>query len=394
MPPPCNCIPNKQAAMSSPLNSALQIHAGPLALQQIRQHGLRAQDIAVIPAAAGGPKGLILSHLDRWLFSSWLPSAPRSRSLIGASIGAWRMAAACQTDAVQGFASLAEHYCQQRYSARPSEQEVGTACERLLADCLDGQQAAICQHAHFHLHIVTARGKRFLRAPQKKWQIRLGFAAAALANLATRAGLAGHLQRVVVGDTRDDLFWLRDSVDNSIEHAFDQFQTAFAPLAADNLAQALLASGTLPLIMPPLRNLRHAPPGTYWDGGLIDYHLALPYVRLWQQKPGELVLYPHFEARIVPGWFDKSLPWRRALRAGERHWLDNVILLSPSPAFIQGLPRRKLPDRQDFFHFGQQHNARIRDWQQAIGEGERLRDALAQFVANPDVTQIQPLFAA
>jgi hypothetical protein len=44
--------------------SALTFHAGPLALAQIRAHGLRARDIAVVPAAAGGPKGLIFRALD------------------------------------------------------------------------------------------------------------------------------------------------------------------------------------------------------------------------------------------------------------------------------------------------------------------------------------------
>jgi hypothetical protein len=44
--------------------SALTFHAGPLALAQIRAHGLRAGDVAVVPAAAGGPKGLIFRALD------------------------------------------------------------------------------------------------------------------------------------------------------------------------------------------------------------------------------------------------------------------------------------------------------------------------------------------
>ncbi|HCN87857.1 MAG TPA: lysophospholipase, partial [Oxalobacteraceae bacterium] len=80
--------------------NALDFRAGPKALEHIRRHGLRAQDIAVVPAAAGGPKGLILQSLDQWLFGHWLPSAPRERTLLGASIGAWRMAAACHADPV------------------------------------------------------------------------------------------------------------------------------------------------------------------------------------------------------------------------------------------------------------------------------------------------------
>ena len=98
----------------------LSIHAGPQALAHLRNHGLRAQDIAIIPGAAGGPKGLILQKLDQWLFGSWLPSAPRERTLIGASIGAWRMAAACLADPVAGFQRLGDLYCEQTYPRRPS----------------------------------------------------------------------------------------------------------------------------------------------------------------------------------------------------------------------------------------------------------------------------------
>lgn len=44
--------------------NALSFHAGPRALAHIRKHGLRAQDVAVVPAAAGGPKGLIFQAMD------------------------------------------------------------------------------------------------------------------------------------------------------------------------------------------------------------------------------------------------------------------------------------------------------------------------------------------
>jgi hypothetical protein len=54
--------------------SALTFHAGPLALAQIRAHGLRAQDIGIVPAAAGGPKGLIFRALDQWAHGGSLPA--------------------------------------------------------------------------------------------------------------------------------------------------------------------------------------------------------------------------------------------------------------------------------------------------------------------------------
>jgi hypothetical protein len=69
---------------------ALQIHAGPKALAHIREHGLRPEHIGVIPGAAGGPKGLILGPLDRFIFGEWLAQSSQPVDLVGASIGAWR----------------------------------------------------------------------------------------------------------------------------------------------------------------------------------------------------------------------------------------------------------------------------------------------------------------
>ncbi|MFC3108539.1 patatin-like phospholipase family protein [Undibacterium arcticum] len=367
--------------------SALTIQAGPRALAHLRQHGLRAQDIALIPGAAGGPKGLILQALDQWLFGHWLPSAPRERMLIGASIGAWRMAAACHADPVAAFQRLGDLYCGQCYPLRPSSAQVSQVAAQLLADFIGGHEAELCSHPYYRLQLLAVRGRQLLAAPRGWLGTGTGFAAAGLANLASRARLAGHLERIVIGDPRDPADWLRQQ--------FDAFETRFVPLTPDNVGAALLASSSLPLMMEPVRQIPHAPAGTYWDGGLIDYHLALPYSRIADQPDGGLVLYPHFTDRVIPGWLDKWLPWRRAGRGDrdrlQRGWLDNVILVSPSPGFVHSLVRHKLPDRKDFTYHGQDHEARIRHWQQAVAEGERLRDALAEFALRPDLDQVLPL---
>jgi hypothetical protein len=361
--------------------SALTFHAGPLALAQIRAHGLRAADVAIVPAAAGGPKGLIFQSLDQWLFGEWLPGAPRERTLIGSSIGAWRMAAACQRDPVKAFARLGELYSGQRYaSAKPSQEEIDTVVQALLRDFVSGHEDDIVNHPHHRLHLLTVRGKGALAAPAHRRAEMRGFAAAALHNLASRERLGRLLERVVIGDGRDNSRWLREK--------FDGFTTHFSNLTRHNLAPGLLASGTLPLLMKPVRGLAEAPPGSYWDGGIIDYNLALPYARTGE---GSIVLYPHFHEYIVPGWLDKGLPWRRAARGPNRGWLDNVLIVAPSQEFLKTLPRGKLPDRNDFKFYGLDHDERIRNWTQAIGEGQRLRDEFAQFVRRPDLSRLRPL---
>jgi hypothetical protein len=65
--------------------------------------------------------------------------------------------------------------------------------------------------------------------------------------------------------------------------------------------------------------------------------------------------------------------------------------VSPTPAFLATLPRAKLLDRSDFQHYGLDHDARVRAWAHAIGEGGRLQEALAAFVAHPDPQRILPI---
>lgn len=364
--------------------SDLTFHAGPRAFERIRTHGLRAADIAVVPAAAGGPKGLLFRALDGWLFGTWFPTAPRERILIGSSIGAWRMAAACQRDPVKAFTRLGELYSGQRYtSTKPSQQQIDEVVQGLLKEFVRGHEEDIVGHAHYRLQVLAVRGKRALEAPGHRHAELRGFAAAALHNLFSRDKLALLMDRVVIGDRRAEAPWL--------SQAFDRFETHFAPLTQQNLAASLLASGTLPMLMPPVRDIPGAPPGHYWDGGIIDYNLALPYARIAAQEPGAIVLYPHFSEHIVPGWLDKAMPWRRAARGPNRAWLDNVLVVAPSRAFLGKLPRGKIIDRSDFQFYGLNHDARIQAWRRAMDEGERLRDAFAAFVEKPDVGLIRPL---
>ncbi len=361
--------------------NALSFHAGPRALAHLQEYGLRAADIAIVPAAAGGPKGLIFQALDQYLFGDWLAAAPRERAFIGSSIGAWRMAAACHADPVAAFARLGELYVGQRYdNAKPSQQDIDDVCQRLLSGFVGGYEHEIVNHPQHRLHLLTVRGLRGLADPAHRRAELSGFVAATLLNLASRERLSHMLERVVVSAGQGAPAWL--------EPRFDKFTTHFSKLNAGNLGSALLASGTLPLIMKPVRGIDSAPPGTYWDGGIIDYNLALPYSRL---APGELVLYPHFSEHIVPGWLDKAMPWRRAARGANRGWLDNVLIVAPTREFLRTLPRGKLPDRKDFKHYGLDHDARIRNWNQAITQGQALRDEFAAFAARPDLSRLRPL---
>jgi len=346
------------------------VHAGARAANHIRTNGLAAADICCVPAAAGGPKGLALLALDRRLFdpaAGWLRGA--TLELVGASIGAWRLAAAAMTNPLAALDRLGEAYVGQTYPHRPSPHEVAEQC-RKLARAVLGDAPSIVARPGRALSVVTARARGAL----ERGGTRATFARAAFANSMSRSRLAAHLQRVVftTGGSRFP------------SAAFDRFGLDRVALDAGNSEDALLASGSIPLLCEPVRNPEGAPRGEYWDGGLVDYHLLLPYSQL-----PKLVLYPHFAPHITAGWLDKFLPWRKHARA--HPWLDNVLVVSPSPAMLQRLPNRKLPDRDDFYRYGLDHAGRQRDWRLAMAESERFADEVTAWLQRPDPSLVRPL---
>jgi hypothetical protein len=235
-----------------------------------------------------------------------------------------------------------------------------------------GQQAALMlSHPRYRLHIITSKGQRLLHRPGPV-AMPAGWLAAFAANAVSRQALGGWMQRVVFSDPRDRLpFDLTD------------FPTQIVPLILDNMAQAVLASCSIPFALLPVQDVPGGPPGTYWDGGITDYHLHFNYAAM----SDGLVLYPHFIHHVVPGWLDKA--WKQRHRATAA--LDNLVLLAPAPDWVRGLPNGKLPDRSDFKNYGDDEARRQRDWRVGLAESQRLADEFAQLVSTGQAVQALPL---
>ena len=356
-------------------SGALLVHAGPRALMRLREQGLRPQDVRVIPAAAGGPKGLILNPLDRYLFGDWLAQGKRTVHLLGASIGAWRMACATLPDADAALAQLAEDYITQRYEHAPGKAPSPTTVSRIFGQQIEqrlGTRAAeVLSHPRWRLHVFTSHGRHLLRR-QGRWRTPLGYLGAFLANAAHRQALGRFLDRVIFSDPRDALpFPLHD------------FRSHRVPLTAQNLTPAVLASCSIPFWLDAVHDIPGGPRGAYWDGGITDYHLHLDYAAM----ADGLVLYPHFQASVVPGWLDKA--WKGRHRASAK--LDNLVLLSPSPGWVQTLPNSKLPDRADFKAYADDEAGRVKAWRTALAESQRLADAFVALVADGRSVHALPL---
>ncbi len=388
---------------------ALRIHAGPRARQRLEQQGLQPADVGVIPAAAGGPKGLILGPMDRFIFGEWLPRSDQPVHLVGASIGAWRMATACLQQSVAAFERLEHDYIHQDYELppgkkRPTAAHVSERFGQNLEAFYGGRVQEVLSHPRYRLHIVTSRGRHVL-GREHALGTPLGYLGAFVTNTVHRKAMGAWLERVVFS-----------SSGATLPFATTDYRTRQVGLNADNFMQALQASCSIPFVLQAVHDIPGAPRGAYWDGGITDYHLHLAYglpnggaseliaaqvvstsaprekdsktaANPLRAGAGGLVLYPHVQHRVVPGWLDKGLKWRHKATSA----LDNMVVLSPDPDWVRRLPNAKLPDRNDFTHYGTDSRARAQAWLTATRASQQLVDEWREWLERPDMGAVQPL---
>lgn len=356
-------------AATSPLAGVLRLRAGDEARATIAREGVRSELFGTMLGASGGPKWLALAGLDRFLAAEFFRDREKPLALLGTSIGTWRHAIHAQADPVAALDRFLEAYLAQRYSARPGIDELTREAERLLDVLLGNDGAAeIADNPLFRTHVLAARC-RGLVARDSRASLLAGLAIAATLNIASRQSLSLSFERAVFAPGGESSF------------RFDGLPSFDAPLDAGNLRDVLLATAAVPLVFAARRDIAGAPPGTYRDGGITDYHFDLDF-----EAPRGLVLYPHFTGEIVPGWFDKSLAWRRA----RGPLAARTLLVAPSPAFLASLPAKAVPDRRDFARFDDA--TREKFWRVAVTEGSRLAEAFARWCEDPEPARwLEPL---
>lgn len=338
---------------------ALKLIAGKTARERIQQNGLSPKMLRLIVGASGGPKWLVLKGLDHFLCHNWMPAASQPVDLVGSSIGAWRMTVFAHPDPGKTFDDFLESYFSFRTDNVSSAADLTKASYDIIRDLYPPSEVGLLiDNANRNLNIVAVRGKGMAGSKGKAKEA-AGMLTAAMANRVSRAHLAKFFERVV--------FYTGDQIAcPDVWHGFGKIDV---PLRAETLADALMASGSIPFVSEPVIDIEGAGPGVYRDGGVIDYHFDIP----WQYEDG-IVLYPHFYDHIVPGWFDKGRTERRA--AGPA-W-DQVLLLAPSTEFVGTLPGGKITDRKDFSDYSDED--RIARWKIVISESERLADEFAELL--------------
>ncbi len=331
----------------------LRYRAGPGALRILRECGLTAGTIGALAGSASGPKWLVLAGLDRALHESGLLQPAEERPLfVGASAGAWRMLALASRDAPRTHRKLLDGYVGMTFPRGVKPDEVSSAYRRMLGDVFPPEEVAhLAAHPELDLalHVVRARlGVGWSAAPRAAQMLSLG--AAGLFQTVSPVGVDLAFERILF-HTRPEAY-------------LPEFNGRQVELNRNNLLTVAVATGTVPIYMQPQRDLPDAPPGHYLDGGLADYHLRQRYVA----DDRGITLFPHFQQRIVPVWFDRT----RRRRSPTENALDSVLQIYPSERFLADLPDGRPPDRDDFFRFADDPGERIRRWREAARSGDTL----------------------
>ncbi len=331
----------------------IDIFAGKTAAKIINEQGFKPELFTSFLGASGGPKWFTLFGLDKYIFGEFFKHRIQPLNLIGSSAGAFRSACFAQNDPVKAIERLAKSYSQTRYSSnKPTPTEITTKARALLEDVFgDNGVTEIINNPVFKAHFIVAKSNGFIASEHKLIQL-LGLSKSYMLNRINRKLLGSQYERFIFGAPNSNL---------SITDSYN-FKTQNIVLSQTNLKDALLASGSIPLVMQGIKNIAGSPPGIYRDGGIIDYHFDLKI-----NNPG-LILYPHFNSDPKAGWFDKNLKRKVAPQN-----YDNVVMITPSKEFVAGLPYGKIPDRNDFTDLDA--DTRIKYWNTVFSETEKLAEA-------------------
>ncbi|MBU1196708.1 MAG: patatin-like phospholipase family protein [Proteobacteria bacterium] len=350
----------------------ISIRAGSSAIKIIQDEGLDISRVKVLAGASGSAKFLVLTGIDRVLMSMFA-GRKDPLYLLGTSIGAFRMAAFCQKDPIRAIDTLEREYILQQYALRPSKAQILQGTWKIIDSYIDDRQIdEILNHPFMRISFLSNQCKGMLKSDHLLLQyIALGLAAGV--NLMSRKGLKFFFDRA--------LFCSPGSLPPF--SGMDEFPMKIHTLNRENFKAALLSSGSIPVAMPKVSNISGVP-GVFRDGGIIDYHLDIPFL---PDDTDQFVLYPHFYETVTPGWFDK-----RMNRKPRPDHMKNVILVAPSRNFVQSLPLGKIPDRKDFYLFKGKDRERMMHWKKAVEHSRRLGEEFFEAVQSGKIRKMVQMF--
>ncbi|MCW8834078.1 MAG: patatin-like phospholipase family protein [Colwellia sp.] len=348
----------------------LDIYAGSNALKTIQEQGFKQELFTNFLGASGGPKWFTLFGLDKYLFGDFFNERTTELNVIGSSAGAFRAACFAQNDPVAAITRLADKYARTQYGEKPSAADISQSAIDMLAHLFDSNGIdEIINNPTIKAHFIVAKNKGLTGYENKLIQ-GAGLLGSILLNKIDRRLLTWQYERYIYRPSSSDM---------KINDPYG-FTSHYVDFTQDNIGSALLASGSIPLVMSGIKDIHGSPKGMYRDGGIIDYHFDFSLSH--ENQAEGLTLYPHFSPVQKAGWFDKNSS-RQVLSKN----YQNTVLLVPSAKFIESLPYQKIPDRNDFKNL--EANTRIKYWLTVLSETDRLADNLNEFIIKQDIGSIK-----
>ena len=234
-------------------------------------------------------------------------------------------------------------YSRNVFTRKDTPKSISNALKKNVEEFLkDEDIESILDHPLLNVavHVIRAKGPA---ASEDKTVQGTALLTAALCNAFFPGGMSLFYERMVFFSGDTEPLFLRSG-----------FKGRSCRLSRENMRSVALATGSLPYVMTGVRKIEGAPEGTYRDGGLVDYQLNQHY------EPGNerVTLFFHYQEKIIPGWFDKRIPWRKPANGS----LDQVLQVSPGEEFLKILPDGRLPDRDDFRRYVDSPAERIQRW--------------------------------
>ncbi|MCK5542259.1 MAG: patatin-like phospholipase family protein [Desulfobacterales bacterium] len=345
----------------------ISILAGSKAIKVIKDESLNLNKVKVLAGASGSAKFLVLTGIDKVLMDLFKKRTD-PLYLIGTSIGAFRMAAFCQKDPLSAIEILEREYIAQSYKQKPTKQDITQETHRILnAYINDNQIEGILNHPFMRISFLSNKCRGLLKS-ERQWLQWFGVGMAASVNLISRNSLKYFFERALFcGPGAPPPF-----------STMNQFPMNLYNLTPSNFRQALISSGSIPIVMEGISDIDGAE-GCFRDGGILDYHLDIPFL----PNDDGFVLFPHFYEKITPGWFDKYLNRKPSSKN-----MENVILIAPSNKFVASLPMGKIPDRKDFHTFQGKDKERQDYWRTVVKKNRQLGDEFSEAVESDQIRNI------
>ena len=345
------------------MESSIDVWAGAAVYDRIRSGDFSFDDVSGVVGPAVGPRWFLSAGFDLALMRERVLGLKNPVTLAGASAGALRFAAWVQPEPEKAYRLLMESYRSMAFSRRDTRESIQQILSQVIDSYVEDDAVSFAlNNRNYRLAFTVARARHLLSAENPVLQFS-GLVVAGLANLFSPSTLPLFFQRVLFYSGYTPPAFSRNR----------EFPGMPIPLNEANFKRVLLASSSVPLRVAAVKNIYGAPRGAYRDGGLVDYHGN----QCHGNGGNDVVLHFHHQERLVPTWFDGRLR-RRTL---PDDWTRNLLVVSPSKEFLEGLPGGKIPDRNDFKVFADNPGERLNRWERVIAASEPLGDVFMNLVA-------------